>query len=55
MLQCTLLLRYQRALTSLTIFPGIWRQFLLETELWYAWTLQQVLSILALLVQKYKC
>ena len=34
-LKLAVLLKYQRVLTALPVFPAIWRQFLLETEAWY--------------------
>ena len=38
LLQCSVLLRYQHAITKLPVFACIWRQFLEETREWYTWS-----------------
>ena len=46
-LKLAVLLRYQRVLTALPVFPAIWRQFLLETEAWYLGLQEGPVKVLA--------
>jgi hypothetical protein len=54
LLQCSVLLRYQHAITKLPVFGCIWRQFLEETREWYTWSQRPAVSYFSFFLRRFR-